>query len=341
MIIHFFDRKLGEARIQTQTREDVWHLYNLIRPKDKIKSKTWRTFKVGTKEEKKPVTILIEVESVEFSESLNRLRCLGIIVEGTPEEHVQKGKHHTIEIDEDTEITVFKMWKAYEEKRLQEAVKESKKAQLHLCMIDESTALFATVRGYGIDYGHELRSNSSKRDEKFDEKKNAFLKEIAEYIIKTQGPWVVAGPGFAKDNLKQLIMRTYGGKAPKIHYASASYAERNGVQELIKDGIIESILGEERLSKEHALLEEFLKKLHTKETLVAYGEKQVERAQTAGAISTLLVLDELIRTKPSVRTLVENAESNGTALVIFSSRSDTGDKLRGFGGLAALLRFAL
>src|SRR5271157_6077134 len=120
-----FDRKTGQMKIQADTLDDLWHLDKIIAPGDEVESHTLRTYKVGTKEEKKPVTIRIKAERVEFSKSANRLRILGTIIWGEPEEYIQLGKHHTIDVGTGDRIQVTKEWHAHELNRLKDAEKES------------------------------------------------------------------------------------------------------------------------------------------------------------------------------------------------------------------------
>ena len=80
----------------------------------------------------------LKVESVEFSENANKLRITGVIVSGHPEEFVQVGEHHTLDVDEGSGIEVEKEFNLYEKKMLQESKKQSKK--LFIVLIDESEA---------------------------------------------------------------------------------------------------------------------------------------------------------------------------------------------------------
>src|SRR5512137_315740 len=120
MRITHFDRKSGEMKISIETLEDLWHLERVLRPKDRVEARTLRSVKFGEgKEEKKPVTILLEVDSVEFAESANRLRVGGKIISGTPEDFIQIGRHHTLDFEPSDKLKIIKEWKNYEVDRLQ------------------------------------------------------------------------------------------------------------------------------------------------------------------------------------------------------------------------------
>jgi protein pelota len=144
-IIHF-DRKSGEMKVQADTLDDLWHLDKIIAPGDEVESHSLRTYKVGTKEEKKSVTIRVKAERVEFAKSANRLRVLGTIIWGEPEDYVQLGKHHSIDVGPGDRVRIVKSWKKHEYDRLKEAEKETLRPKLRIIVMDEEKALFAMLR---------------------------------------------------------------------------------------------------------------------------------------------------------------------------------------------------
>lgn len=339
-IVHF-DRKLGELKLKIDTLDDLWHLEKVLNPGDEVEAHSMRTYKVGTKEEKKPVTIRVKVERVEFAKTANRLRILGPIIWGTPEEFIQLGRYHTIEAAEGDRLKIIKQWKQHEVKRLQEAEKESKKPRIRIIVMDEEKALTAILRAFGVEYGPEFYSSGSKRDEQHEKRKLEYFGEVMAEIERHPERFVVAGPGFAKDNLKEFMKQRKPELLKRITFESVSYAERNGVNELFNRGVIERIMGEERFEKEMKLIEELITEIHKDSWRAAYGIDEVRKAAEAFAIDKLLVLDEYLRTDKEAEALVELADRNKADIVIFSSEGDAGMKLKGFGKIAALLRFRL
>ena len=174
-----FDKKLGELKLIVENLEDIWHVERILSEGDEVESDTIRTVKVGTKEEKKPMHIAIKVEQIEFSKSLNRLRLLGKIVRGSPEEFIQMGKYHTLDVEIGTKLMIIKEWKNYQIKRIEQAEKETKKPRLRIIVLDEEHALTAVVRGFGIEYGFEMENEARKRDEpkKFELKNQQYLEK--------------------------------------------------------------------------------------------------------------------------------------------------------------------
>jgi len=339
-IIHF-DHKTNELKLATDTVDDLWHLEKVLSLGSRVEGHSVRSYKVGKVEEKKHVFITIEVERVEFSKSLNRLRLLGKIVAGDPPEFVQLGKYHTIEVSPGDKIKIFQDWKSHQLNRLKEAEKESKRPKIRIIVLDDEKALTAMVRAYGIDYGPEMYSSASKKSEKYEESVRGYFGEIASEIERHPERYVVAGPGFTRDNLKKFIQQKYPDLLKRIVWESCSYAERAGVNELLKQGVIEKIMGEERIERETKLIEELITQIHKDSGFAAYGLDEVRKAVEASAVKQLLVLDEYLRTDKQAEDVVEAADKAKAAIVIISSEEEPGMKLKGFGKIAALLKFRM
>lgn len=340
MRILSLNKKDNFAVIVPEIIGDLWHLQHIIEPGDIVESKSTRTFKLGKKEEKKPVFIKLKVEKVEFSKHSNTLRISGIIIDGSPEEYVQKGRHHTIILELGNKFKIVKEFKSHHLARLKEAEAEAKKPILNLLLMDEEKALFATVRNYGVEYGSEFYSGSNKREEHSEDAVLKYYSELAKEISSKEGMWIVAGPGFEKENFKKYLEKKYPNLLKRIVFDSVSYVERSGVQELFKRGTIAKVLGKNRLEEEIKLIDSFLLHLNKDDGYALYGLKEIKDALSIGAVDTLLVLDELLRTNKEIVDVVELAEKT-SKITIFSSESEAGALLKGFGGLCALLRFRI
>ena len=339
-IIHF-DPYSGELKVVADTVDDLWHLDKVLGPGSRVEGHTTRSYKVGKKEEKKHVFITVEAERIEFSKSLNRLRILGKIIAGNPEEFVQLGKHHTIEVSPGDKIKIIQDWKSHQIKRLKEAEKESKRPKIRIIVLDDEKALTAIVMSFGIEYGPEIYSTTSKKDEKHEEGERQYYGNIAAEIERHPERYVVAGPGFTRDNLKKFMEQRYPDVGKRIIWETCSYAERAGVNELLKKGVLEKVMGEERIEREMRLVEELITEIHRDSGMAAYGIDEVKKAADAFAIKQLLVLDEFLRSDPAAEALVEQADATKAEVVIISSEEEPGMKLKGFGKIAALLKFKI
>ncbi len=334
------DRKTGEARLVPETLDDLWHLERIVEPGDFAEARTFRSVKLGEKEEKKPVFIRIEVEKVEFAKYANKLRLTGKIVQGEPEEFVQRGKYHTLDAEKGEKITIIKKWMAHHIKRLKDAEREAKRPKVRIIVMDDEKALTALVMGYGVEYGPEFYSEARKRDEKFEEKRLGYYAEIAKEMGMREERYIIAGPGFEKDNFRKYLEKKEPALLRRASFESVSYAERNGVNELLKKGIVGKLIGEARIEKEAELVGKIMMHINKEDGLAAYGFAEVERALSSGAAETVMVLDELLRNGKKAEALAEEAEKSAV-VVVFSSEADPGQELKGLGGIAALLRFRI
>jgi len=92
---------LNTRKLKVENDLDLWHLQQIVEPKDLVEARTVRTIFIRREEGKekgkrKLVLLKIRVEKIEFEEYTRKLRLTGRIVEA-PEE-VQKGDYHTIEV---------------------------------------------------------------------------------------------------------------------------------------------------------------------------------------------------------------------------------------------------
>lgn len=335
------DNKTGEAKIAVDTMDDLWHLEKILSVGDKVTAHSTRSVRIGTKEEKKHVKLTVAVESVEFSKSVNRLRVHGKIIWGEPEDFIQLGRYHTIDIEPGDKFAVVKEWKFYQLGRLKDAEKESKRPQVRIIVMDDEVALTAVLRGFGVDYGKEFHNSARKSDEKYEERTAQYLGDISAEIGNHAEKYVVAGPGFAKDNLKKFMAKRDPTLLKRIIFESCSYAERNGISELLKRGVIEKIAGEARLEQEEKMIEEFLTALNKGSGLVAYGPKEVAVASEMSAVSRLLVLDSVLRVSKEAEAIADNVGRSKGKVFILSEEGDAGMRLKGFGGIAAFLKFSV
>ncbi len=338
------DKSTGELKLVPENTEDLWHIERVLSEGDIVKARSFRRFKLqeGDSGEKKAVNLEIEARKIEFHPHANVLRVTGVIKAGTPEEFVQIGSHHTIDIETDRPFSIKKEWKGYQLDRLRKAQAETKRPKLGIAVLDERKAVFALLRGYGLDFTSEMSGSASKKDDKHEEKERQFFGEVTAILENMQvEKIIVAGPGFAKDNLKKFISQKNPALLKKISFEQASSAEKSGVHELLKNGVVEKIVGEQRVEKEFRLMEKLLAEIGRNSGLATYGKKEVAQAIEYKAVQELFVLDELLRKDKETESLLEKAERLNCPITIFSAENDPGKQLQGLGGIAGILRFKI
>ena len=341
-----FDRKEGRMKLVPEVLEDLWHLERVLESGDIVSSSSTRVFKASKEEgeegERKKVRIELEAEKIDFSKFSNTLRITGKIISGEPEEYVQIGKHHTIDVELQRPVEIKKEWKSYQLQRIEKAKNSSKNPKIGILVLDEGKALFALVKEYGVEFGPHLSSHASKGDEKFEEKRKQFFGDIAKYLKDMKvSKVVVASPGFAKDNLKKFIAERDEELLNKLQFESCSTAEESGAYELLKNGVLSKIASEQRIEEEFSILEKFLAELSKDSGLAVYGVEEVRNAVECRALAKLLIVDELLRKEKEVEKLLEDSEKMKVEIFIFSSESEAGKQLAGLSGIAGILRFSI
>ncbi len=345
MRIKHFDKGEGELKVEPQSLEDLWYLTKIVEVRDVVVGRSFRLWKPEDatrpgQSERKPVKLEIQVEKVEFAQAANKLRLTGTILKGEPEEICPRGEHHTLDIGISDILEVKKEFNPYHEAMLEEAKKRSKHLRISILVIDEEKALLSELETKGIAFGAEFNNNANKRDPKtFDDKNDKYFEDVANALERKakDGSILIAGPGFAKENLEKLLKDKHKELAARCKYEYCSSAEKTAVIELLKKGLLQKMLTEQKLQDEFEALERFKTSLGRSDGLCAYGEKVGELVET-GACSELLVLDETLRKDKKVQTALTKAKQLGARITIFNSEDEAGAEFKGF-KVAVLLRY--
>lgn len=329
-------RSYGEIRLFPENIDDLWHLSHLISPGDLVFATTLRTTETQAdkirpeKAEKKPVRLGIRVIKVEFHDYALRLRVGGIIEAG-----VDAGAHHTLNIEPGYEISVVRTWQPVDLERIERAVKGSLSDVVHILSIEHGDAELYRIRQFGPEPVQSFSSGSGKGMET--EPASAFFDKICSGIRDITGPLIVAGPGFVKDDFVKAARSKGFISARELVVAETRRSGYGAVQEVIGNGLLESLNGDIQLKHEVSLIEEVLARIARDEP-VAYGIAEVKKAVQFGAASHLLVQDTLVR-EPEISTLCEEVFRQRGNVTVLSSRFEPGKRLMALGGVAALLRY--
>lgn len=325
------DLKKGVVKVFIQSKEDCWHLYNIIEKGDIVSAHTYRSMekddKIRSKKEKEKVYIKIKVTDLEFQEFTDRLRIRGIILEGVE----SIGAYHTFNIEPNMEIKIEKEWKEYHIKRLKEAQK--KHGKIAIVAMDDEVATIAIVHEYGVEEIANIHSNYSGKMYEGKEDKKEYYGQILSKIKNLELPIAIVGPGFEKENFIKFAKKDL----KKYVVDSVSYSGMAGINEAIRRGIIEKIMEENKVANETKIVEELLKEI-AKDGSIAYGKEEVKKAIEMGAVKELVILNKMIR---SEEKLVKMAEEMGAKISIINEMHDAGKKLEALGGIAAFLRYPI
>ena len=335
------DRKNNEIKLLMENLDDLWHMYNIVEKNDIVFALTHRKVEKKTdklrpeKVERKKMRLGIRVTDVEFHEFSDRLRIHGVIENG-----VDVGSYHTLNLTTGDNISILKEWKDYHLNRIKEAVEETKRPTLTFLSIDYDEATFALLRQYGVENIGAITSHISGKQYKTDknEKNNFYSKVLTTLEQIKKGPVIILGPGFAKEEFYSFVKEKKLELLKDSAVMGTGNAGMNGIHEVLKKGVTK-IVENTRVAVETKIVESLFEEI-AKNGNFAYGFDEVENALDAGAIETLLVTDKLVRTKKA-DGLLEKAKKTKSKFIIISTVHESGKKLEGLGGVAALLRYKI
>ncbi|AJF60679.1 MAG: protein pelota [archaeon GW2011_AR10] len=339
------DQKNNSFKVVPDNLDDLWHLERLIEEHDVVSGKAERKVKPkeeGLKASKENIFVELDAERIEFHESSGNLRVLGVVMTGKPEEYVELKSHHALEVVPGKEITVKKKaLKNYQIERLHKAKRAAGRVKTLLVVLDDEEAEFALLKEFDFEPRGRLIAGKHGKRFKDEEKENHYFEKIISKIEEIKPEKIVfAGPGFTKNNLEKYLEEK--GIKLNAFFEQINSVGISGLNELLKSGILERIVEETQLAKETKLVERVFEELGKGKGLAAASLKETENAIDSGAISALLVSDEfLLSNRKKAEELLERAEKLNGEIHIVSVKNDAGRKLKGIGGVAALLRYAV
>jgi len=343
----------GKERITLvpESVDDLWHLSHVIEPGDAVAGDTTRRIQRDDEQlrdtggEREHLWVQLSVEGVEFARFANRLRVSGTIEDCSRED--QLGHHHTINVEEHTELEVEKRWKPDQEKRIEEAVEATDNPDVAIATVGEGEAYVHTVAQFGTEERASITGPTGKGE--YARPRSELFAELTDVLKRLDVDAIIlAGPGFTKNDALDYVEENAPDLVELITTVDTSSVGDRGVHEVLKRGAVEDIQQQTRIAEESELIDELIERI-SEGAKVAYGPEQVAQAAEYGAIERLLVLDSQLREERrgdgdwdvNVDTVIETAEQKGGDVTVFSSEFDPGQQLSNLGGIAALLRYRL
>ncbi|MFB6470646.1 MAG: hypothetical protein TU36_005375 [Vulcanisaeta sp. AZ3] len=151
---------------------------------------------------------------------------------------------------------------------------------------------------------------------------------------------VVVGNHMTLSLVRGLVEEGLGGLGVPIIYFEQGEGGLAGVYEFLRVG--GDVLRKLNLDLGQGYVDEVFRRLGLGSGDVAVGVEEVRRALEFGAVDTLLILDETFKELGEVvRGLAGLALRTRANLFIVPVSSEAGERLRGVGGVVALLRFSI
>jgi len=331
--------------------DDLWHLAHVLEPGDRVEGDTTRRIQRDddrmrdTGGQREHLFVTLEVADVEFARFANRLRVGGTIVGCSRED--QLGSHHTLNVERHDEVTIEKYFKPDQTERIEEATEAAENPDVAIATVEEGAASIHTVQQYGTEEYASFTRPTGKgeyarpREELFAELTDALGHLDADAVI-------LAGPGFTKNDARDYLEESGTNVADRVTVVDTAAAGDRGVHEVLTRGAVDEVQEATRISTEASLIDDLTEHIAT-DGKATYGPGDVAEAAEFGAVETLLVVDERLRTERQgegdwsvdVNAVIESVEQQGGDVVVFSAEFDPGEQLAALGGIAAILRYRL
>jgi protein pelota len=359
----------GSVKLMLEQTDDLWHLFNLIAQGDRVRTTTERKvhkeLASGATDSKRiKLNLTVVVEKVDFDAEASELRLSGRNVEEN--EHVKLGAFHTLELQLHRAVQLSKeVWDSVALARLADAADATKDADVavlvlqagvaNLCLITPSLTLSrAKIVVPMPRKGRRGDGACAKATDMFFETVlQAVLRHVDFAVVKAL---LVGSPGFVADDFltyvwaqaakRDEVRALFFPHRSKMVRCHASCGFKHAVREVLADPAIATQLASTRAAAEIAALDGFLAMMGRDSGRAVYSYGHVRAACDNGALSTLLITDELFRAQAvGVRrqyvSLVEDAQAAGAQVFIFSAMHASGEQLAKLSGVAAVLRFPL
>ena len=255
----------GEGiRVQIETDEDIWHLYNVIEVGDLVTASTTRREEKAAdkiraeRAEKKRMTLGVRIEKIEFSEDDLRLKLLGTIETGPQD----IGQHHTLILENGDSLLITKRhWRETQLERLDRAVRDSKKPRIVFVSLDQDDATVAVLRQFGLKEVTTVRSGRSGKQYAEKPQADGYHAEVISKVVplmEPNMPVVLLGPGFEKESLADDMKKAEPELFKKVHVYHTGQCGMVGINELIKTGMGAEVLRESSVGAEMEAVEQLM-----------------------------------------------------------------------------------
>jgi protein pelota len=357
------DLRTNQIVVRAESPTDLYILSTIIINGDRIIAKTSRRIRrtgsegrSGDESQRVTMIIGIEVEGQIFQESVvsNRLRIKGKIYKG-PEQFVSIGTYHTINVGLSDTVTITKLeWSDYFLQILKDAEKASQKPKIGLIAVDKTNVCVGLLDNYQLSVLAQEKSGINRKQSKDKTRlaqTGSFYEKISQIVQRNIIPEskniLIGGPGFIKERLADHLRSTFAKHDLNIVIGSSlSGGNRIGLFELMKSEVIEKLAKDFQIIEERRFIEEFLKRINQGSMDVAYGYSSIKEIVETGVVDTLLVLDTYLHGTAQApfeetQLLLKTVEQTKGRIIIISSHSESASQLKTFGGVIALLRYAL
>ncbi|KAH6713768.1 eRF1 domain 1-domain-containing protein [Leptodontidium sp. 2 PMI_412] len=362
----------GTITLFPEEPEDMWHAYNLIAPTDLLRASAIRRVTTesatgSTSSTRVHITLLIRVTSIDFDPQAGQLHVSGQVAEEN--KWVKVGAFHTLDLELQRNFTLEKSqgWDSVALDVVREAVRQDKEGTVPAVVMQEGMANICLITEHQtilkqrveIVIPKKRSGRAGDHDKGLMKFYETTLETLKRHVDITQPrPLLLASPGFTAAGFQKYIIDEATRKAEKAVLANksnfvvvhSSSGHLHSLNEVLKSPEVLAKLKDTKYSRETRFMDDFMAMLRNDDGRAWYGPTEVEQAVDKGAVGrgggVLLISNALFRsqeigTRKRWVALVDKVKEEGGEARVLSSDHESGKRLEGLGGIAAILTFPL
>ncbi len=349
MIVTEFNPKHGYCSFTVESAEDLWTLRRLISKGDVLVTRSSRVVKREDdysrpdKGERVKVIIAMAVDEVHLDSSIERIRVKGSIVEAS-DESVTKAGSHSVTLSPGHSLTLRKKeWTPLDVMLVRPPAGSDRR--FLLVAADRREAGIGTLSGSHLSVATTVESGlgGKQAEEQSSRPYVAKVADLVSQVFQEGDQVVVAGPGNFKNAIANQIKEKLKSK-PVTTLEGLDLTGADGVRALIKTQSFQSVAKDSLVVEMQRLVEEVVRRISTSDRKVSYTLSRVGEAAEAGAVEACAVSDDVFSIDVNEEELVRvmnTVESKGGAVFLADSSMEFGKQVSSFGGIVALLRYAI
>ncbi|KAG8501015.1 hypothetical protein CXB51_003046 [Gossypium anomalum] len=263
------------------------------------------------------------------------------------------GSYHTLEIERHKEFDLTKeVWSSDVISTLHESEKAS--------TADLAVIIFQQESGQVFLVGHKTTLCAKIEASKTDSKaaSNKFYEKVFQAFVKHVNfdngvrCVVIGSPGSIKQEFRGYLfqeahrLKMKSIEDNKSRFMMVNIGNKGSLKEIFNDQDVMGLIIRTKAGMEIRVYKEFSYLLLLDSDRACYGPKSVEIAKEMMAIETLLIIDDLVKSKDialrrKYTELAKSVKKAGGKAIVFSSKHVSGEQLAGLTGIAAILRFPI
>ncbi len=349
MIVTELNPKHGHCSLTIDSAEDLWTLRRLITKGDVVVTRSSRVvkreeeFSRPDKGERVGVTIALSVEEVHLDSSIERVRVRGKIVEAS-DESVGKVGFHAVTLSPGHSLTLRKKQWRHIDTELLRSTKAGAKRFI-LLTIDRREAGIGSLTGSHLSLLATVESGLGGKmwEEQSSRSYFARVVGVVSQVFKEGDEVVVAGPGNTKNVMANQLSGALKSSSVKV-VEGFDMTGSDGVRALVKDPSFQQVAKGSVLVEMQKMVSEVVKRVSTSDPKVAYSLPRVKEAALAGAVEACGVSNNIFSAGVDEEELVavlNTVEEKGGSVYLADSSLEFGKQISAFGGVVALLRYAV